>query len=591
MNQMHKKLLLATVASLLILITIQAQAPAAKIAATLLEDSQNSAEVECLILFRNTADLNDLSRIHGKERKGRLVYERLQTVSRESQQEVQRIIGASGRPFQSFLIVNALHTRLDRELLLRIAARPEVLRIQANPWIDMLAWRPLPGHTASGRSPVEWGLDLINVPEVWAQGIRGTGVVIGNQDTGVEWTHPTLKEKYRGWQGSEAEVEHSYNWFDAITEISPLHNDEQIDPSNNPCGLSVDFPCDDNDHGTYTMGISVGDDEQGNQIGVAPASRWIACRNMERGYGSPATYLAGFEWFLAPTDLDGNDPRPELAPHVINNSWGCPAMEGCSAENWGILEQAVENLRAAGVVVVVSAGNDGPDCGSVNDPSAIFAGSFAVGATNATDTLAGFSSRGPVTIDGSGRIKPDLVAPGVNIRSARRNDGFMAASGTSAAGPFVTGIVALIIEANPDLAGEVALIEQIMRESTVPAYDRVSCGGYSDTDVPNPMTGYGRIDALAAVERARQVSPVNTPRADLGIEVYPNPSRGLLRFTSDTNSSGSVLEIFDSTGKLVERKQVNQTPFELDLTAQPAGLYWWRWNIDGHRNSGRIVKF
>lgn len=590
MNQMLRKTILTVAGSLLLLAFLPAQGSLIKIAPELLSAAKTGEEVECLILFTEKADLHDLPNLHGKARKGRVVYQRLGAVAAASQRAVQQMLTSAARSFHSFSVVNALHTQLDQELLLQIAARPEVKYIQANPWIDMLSWQPELRSVASSRSPVEWGLDLINVPEVWAQGINGSGVVIGNQDTGVEWTHPTLKEKYRAWKGSEANIDHQYHWFDAITMISPLHNDQEVSPNNNPCGLSVDFPCDDNNHGTYTMGISVGDDGNGNQIGVAPGSQWIACRNMERGYGSPATYLAGFEWFLAPTDLDGNNPRPELAPHVINNSWGCPAIEGCTIENWGILEAAVENLRAAGVVVVVSAGNEGPSCGSVDDPSAIFGGSFAVGATDVTDTLANFSSRGPVSVDGSGRLKPDVVAPGVSIRSAKRNNDFMSASGTSAAGPFVAGVVALIIEANPDLAGEVSLIEQILRETTVPAYDKFSCGGFTDADVPNPMTGYGRIDALAAVERARQVSPVADILPQLGIRVYPNPGHDRIFFATEVYGTNTLLEIYDSTGKLVIRKQVETLPAEIDLSQKPKGIYWWRWHIDGRVASGKVLK-
>lgn len=590
MNKHYKRFVIGLLACSFLPL-LQAQGDLEKIAPQLWRSAQLENEVECLIVFQAEADLRDLPQIHGKERKGRIVFERLQTAAEASQKEVKALLAADGRSYQTFSVVNAIYTLADREVLLRIAQRPEVKYLQANPWVNMLDWRPDRGVTASGRSPVEWGLDLINVPEVWAQGITGAGVVIGNQDTGVEWTHPTLKEKYRAWQGSEENIDHQYHWFDAITAISPLHNDAEVSPANNPCGLSVDFPCDDNNHGTYTMGISVGDDGAGNQIGVAPGSSWVACRNMERGYGSPATYLAGFQWFLAPTDLDGNSPRPELAPHVINNSWGCPPIEGCTPENWGILETAVENLRAAGVVVVASAGNDGPDCGSVNDPSAIFAGSFAVGATNVRDTLAGFSSRGPVSVDGSGRLKPDVVAPGARIRSASRNNNFMSASGTSAAAPFVAGVVALIIEANPELAGEVALIEQVLRETTVPAYDAFSCGGYTDTDVPNPMTGYGRIDALQAIERARQVSPVADAQAALGIKVYPNPSRDLVNFSTEADADNSVLELFDSTGRLVDRKRVTALPVSIDLTGRPAGLYAWKWNLNNHLISGKVVKF
>ncbi|MCB0633615.1 MAG: S8 family serine peptidase, partial [Lewinella sp.] len=430
MNQVRPYSLLILLL-LLSFVEAVAQISTAKISPSLLLDTEHGASVECIVEFNGKPDLSDLPAIHGKTAKGRAVFQRLQRLADSQQQEVRQILDRAAHPYRSFFVANAIYLEADRQLLQQLAGRPEVSRIQPNPWSKVLERQPNVPAMASARSPIDWGLEKIHVPEVWAQGINGTGVVIGGQDTGVEWTHPTLKEKYRGWQGNQSDAQHIYNWFDAITAINPLNGDSTLAPSNNPCGLSVNFPCDDNNHGTYTMGISVGDDGQGNQIGVAPGAQWIACRNMERGYGSPATYLACFEWFLAPTDLDGNDPKPELAPHVINNSWGCPTFEGCTIDNWGILETAVENLRAAGVVVIVSAGNDGPDCGSVNDPSAIFQGAFAVGATNSTDTLANFSSRGPVTVDGSGRIKPDVVAPGVTIRSARRNNAFAVSSGTS----------------------------------------------------------------------------------------------------------------------------------------------------------------
>lgn len=583
MNHILKKVTLILTCCLLHL-GLYAQKYSDKIAPELVQTTKTAEQLECIITFKASANLQDLPTIRGKNQKGRTVYQRLQSTALHSQKQVRQILDKQARSYRSFFITNAIYLKADYDLLLQLAARPEVDFIQANPSIAVLDWQQRAISENSGRSPVEWGLELINVPELWAQGIDGTGVVVGGQDTGVEWTHPTIKEKYRGWIGAEATVEHTHNWFDAIQSFSPLHEGSMV----NPCGLSVDFPCDDNNHGTFTMGIMVGDDQQGNQIGVAPGARWIACRNMERGYGSPATYLAGFEWFLAPTDLEGNNPRPDLAPHVINNSWGCPEKEGCTIANWDILKQAIENLRAAGVVVVVSAGNDGPACSTVNNPSAIFANAFAVGATDITDTLANFSSRGPVTVDNSNRLKPDVVAPGVSIRSARRDDKYSVASGTSAAGPFVAGVVALMIQANPLLAGEVSLIEEILKETTVPAYDTISCGGFSTQDIPNPMTGYGRIDALAAVQRAQQVSPTKTFDVDYGIKVYPNPSTGIFYFKSDELLLGH-LEIFNAVGNLIQQIQIKESPTQIDLSKQSAGLYYWRWNHQDKISSGKMI--
>ena len=171
------------------------------------------------------------------------------------------------------------------------------------------------------------------------------------------------------------------------------------------------------------MGTMVGGNDT-LKIGVAPDAKWIACRNMYRGYGSPVTYTECYEWFLAPTDINGQNPDHARSPHVINNSWGCPPNEGCNLDNFFMMETVINNLTAAGTVVVVSAGNDGSSCGTISNPSAIFENSFAVGASREDDTKAGFSSIGTVLVDSSYRIKPDVVAPGVNVLSIDHQGGF-----------------------------------------------------------------------------------------------------------------------------------------------------------------------
>ena len=203
---------------------------------------------------------------------------------------------------------------------------------------------------------MEWGVQNVNAPAVWALGFTGQGLVVGNQDTGIRWTHNTLKPKYRGWNGVSAN--HNFNWHDSI------HS------GGGSCGPNNLAPCDDNGHGTHTAGTAVGDDGAGNQIGVAPGAKWIGCRNMDSGNGTPATYTECFQFFIAPTDLAGNNPNPALRPHVINNSWGCPVSEGCVTR--AELETIVNNTEAAGIFVQASAGNSGPSCSTVADPPAIY---------------------------------------------------------------------------------------------------------------------------------------------------------------------------------------------------------------------------
>src|SRR5690606_7574488 len=248
----------------------------------------------------------------------------------------------------------------------------------------------------------------------------------------------------------------------------------------NECPLDAQIPCDDDlftNHGTHTLGTVAGDATgMGDTvIGMAPDAKWIACRNMRDGFGTPASYTACFEFFLAPYPQGGDpmtDGKPELAPHVINNSWGCPPSEGCDATS---LRQVVETMRAAGIYVVASAGNSGSfGCGTVNSPIALHDAVTSVGAHGSTGALAGFSSRGPVTVDGSLRPKPDLTAPGVSVRSLGRNDNINAyLSGTSMASPHVAGAVALLWSAVPTLTNQVDLTEQILLKSAIPVSDTV----------------------------------------------------------------------------------------------------------------------
>jgi subtilisin family serine protease len=302
----------------------------------------------------------------------------------------------------------------------------------------------------------------VRAPEVWAAGFTGQGVVIGGQDTGYQWDHPALKGKYRGWNGVSAD--HNYNWHDAI------HSGGGV------CGADSPEPCDDTNHGTHTMGTMVGDDGGGNQVGVAPGATWMGCRNMNQGNGTPATYSECFQWFIAPTDLANQNPDPTRAPHVINNSWSCPPSEGCNPAS---LQTVVENTRAAGIVVVVSAGNAGSACSTVNDPPGIYDASFSVGSTTigAGDPISGFSSRGPVTVDGSNRLKPDLSAPGSNVRSSVPGGGYSSFSGTSMASPHVVGVVGLFLSAFPALRGQVAVIESTLTGTALPRTSTQTCGG------------------------------------------------------------------------------------------------------------------
>jgi len=454
-----------------------------------LDRLEREAEAEFIVFLDEQADLSAAQQLPTKLEKGAYVYRRLTTTAERTQPALRAHLDALGVAYRPYWVANMIWVRGDEQVIEELARRPEVDHLYANPRVRLQ--QPEQGDREPlAPAAVEWNIDMVNAPDLWAEGFRGQGVVVGGQDTGYEWNHPALIDQYRGWSGSTAD--HNYNWHDAI------HT------SDDQCDSDPPEPCDDHGHGTHTMGTMVGDDGGSNQIGMAPGAEWIGCRNMEQGVGTPTTYSECFQWFMAPTDLDGQNPDPTKAPHVINNSWGCPPSEGCTDPN--VLQTVVENVRAAGIVVVTSAGNRGPSCESVDDPAAIYDASFTVGATTSSDAIASYSSRGPVTVDGSGRPKPDISAPGTGVRSSTLGGNYGYSSGTSMAAPHVAGLVALLISADPSLAGNVDALEWIITRTAVPRTTSQDCGNVSGSEIPNNTYGWGRIDALAA-SQAHNLSP------------------------------------------------------------------------------------
>jgi subtilisin family serine protease len=491
---MSKRLIVILVVVLLLAFSVPVPASPAplwqlKIDPWVLQTAQGG-ETEFLVFLEEQADLSGAAALPSKAEKGSYVYQKLTEVAGRTQPTLLAALRGMGVAFQPFWVANMVWVRGDQAVIQALAQRPDVAHLYANPAVRLEPSITLPAapHAAETADTVEWNIQKIRADKVWALGYTGQGVVIGGQDTGYDWTHPALRGQYRGWDGVSAH--HDHNWHDAIHEDNP--NSQGV----NICGFDSSVPCDDRGHGTHTMGIMLGDDGAGHQIGVAPGARWIGCRNMENNWGTPATYAECYQWFIAPTDLGGGDPSPALAPDVINNSWSCPVSEGCTNPN--VLLTAVENVRLAGILTVHSAGNSGSGCSTISAPAAIYQASFTVGATTSSDTIASFSSRGPVTADGSNRLKPDVAAPGVGVNSSLPGGGYGSLTGTSMAAPHVAGLAALLISVDPSLRGQVDRLEALIERTALPHTTTQTCGGVPGSSIPNNAYGWGRVDAFRA---------------------------------------------------------------------------------------------
>lgn len=417
------------------------------------------------VIFRERADVEAPRRIPEWAERGRAVVAALQAAANASQAGVRARLVAKGVPHRPFWIVNAIKVTGDRALRDELAARPEVAEIR--PDGAFVIPEPIPGVQQPSVNSYEWNIDRIRAWQAWEAFGRGDGIVVANVDTGVDYTHPALVQQYRGNLGGT--FDHGYSWFDPT----------------GLCGGASNGPCDNYGHGTHTMGTMVGDDGQGNQVGVAPAARWIAAKGCEYGWCSYVYLMAAGQWILAPTDASGQNPRPELRPHVVNNSWG-----GGSGDPF--YQGIVDAWVASGIFPTFSNGNGGSYCGTAGSPGD-YPNSYSVGAFDYWNSIAYFSSRGPSAF---GDVKPDVSAPGVDVRSTYPGSQYVWMSGTSMASPHVAGTVALMWSAASALVGDVEETRRYLDATAIDVADS-SCGG---TAVDNNVWGEGMLDAYAAVE-------------------------------------------------------------------------------------------
>jgi subtilisin family serine protease len=487
---------------------------------------ENDGIAEFFIVLADQADLSGATQLARKEDRGAYVFNQLRAVADRTQPQVIADLGLHRSDIQRFHIQNMILVKDGSpDMLLGAVNHVMVSAIRENRPYEFTNEQPMAYDANEPARAPEWNLTHIGITDVWAEGITGEGIVVANLDTGVDWDHPALKNKYRGWNGSTAD--HDYNWHDVSSSPSSV-------------------PYDSGSHGTHTMGTMVGDDGAGNQVGGAPGAKWMACGPLNDDAG----FHECFEWFLAPYRFGENPSQgvPEMAPHVVNNSWGWPIGGGDYQ-----YAPDLDALQAAGVFMEFSAGNEGDSCESLRSPGD-YPQVLSTGASDVEDRIVSTSwtywgsSRGPASSGIPGApdfIKPEIVAPGYDVRSCVPGTGYEGGwGGTSMAGPHTCAVVALMWSAAPSLIGDIATTRQIIIDN---AYTQAGGAGYwnqtceginAATTIPNHVWGWGLLDAYACYQALAGIY--------LDREVY-QPDDVMVINVRDSAAAGSVTVQVKST--------------------------------------------
>ncbi len=475
-----------------------------------------------IVEFATKADLRAAATKKGHATRAKAVYDALSVTAKGSQAEAIKVAkSVKGANPKSYWLTNSLVVTGDETLARKLAAVKGVSSVHPQKIYPLV--KPVAIKTAilAAAGDPEWGVAKIGADQVWAEGITGAGIVVSSIDTGVDFMHPALVGNYRG-NNHDGTFSHDYNWWD-------------------PSGSCPGEPCDNVGHGTHTMGTIAGGDGPGPftpDTGVAPGAEWITAKGCEDFGCTSESLLSSGQFIIAPTDMAGNNPNPALAPDLVSNSWGS------DDPNDTFYLETVQAWRAAGIIPIFAAGNAGEfGCGTAGTPGN-FNEVISLGATDNNDDIAFFSSRGPSP---TGKVSPNVSAPGVDVVSSVPGGGYEAFSGTSMATPHAAGTIALMLSSKPALLGD---YDAVLNALDVTAVDRPdgSCGSPdpSDND-PNYVYGEGRIDAKAAVDLVKTggtlsgtVTDSGTHLAIAGARVVANNGDREFATTADTSGNYSI---------------------------------------------------
>ena len=521
-----------------------------------------------------TTLLREASAYRTKQEQRAYVIESLQQQANASQSNVMELLEGLQHQglvddIESYWLVNSISCRADPSVIPLLDQRRDVMtvyRVEEAQWI--FEDKATPASRGDGRE-ITQNLLQVNAPEVWAQGYNGAEILIALIDTGVRLDHADLAGRL--WDGGTEYPNHGYDFY--------YHDDD---------------PSDDRGHGTHVAGTICGTGASGSQTGIAPGATIMALKAFNNeGVGDETHWVAAMQFAL------------EHGADLMNMSLGRPQP---SAAQKLMMRQACDNTLAAGVVVAACAGNIRQMQFMVPVPNNIYTPGdcppphlhedqlvntggtscvICVGAVDYDHHIAQFSSQGPsqwtdVTAyndypynAGStteiGLIRPDICAPGVQIKSLDYNttNGYTLMDGTSMATPLVTGAIALMLSKKPDLTP--AQIDEILERTA-----------QSLTPHKSNDFGAGLLDALAAVNA---VNYDNLAESRHEANIYPNPSTNDFMVTLDGMLSVSV---FTLEGRLLRTLEASGNECRIEGLSE--GIYLLKINTKDDVIVEKIVK-
>ncbi|QQK07338.1 S8 family serine peptidase [Miniphocaeibacter halophilus] len=470
-----------------------------KIEDSLTDKINNNETVDVLVDIKSTEEIKTV--VDLKDSKEKNISDRekyineIENNAKKSQKEIidfleENLKNENIKEYESFYITNTLHIVGNGKTIKELAKNENVSYVEENKETKLNTENNLFDESELA-SNNRWNFKNTKIDEVYSKyNLKGSGVVIGFLDSGVDYKH---RELFDNWRGNTDGVE--YSWFD-------VYNKSEYPEDGEMSG-----------HGTAIAGVAVG-----KTVGVAPEAQWIAARAFQGKRTKNSDILKAAEWFLAPGG------RADMAPDIINNSWG----ENTNSR-W--FDKMLASWIAAGITPVFASGNNQngeTKAGSIEYPASSL-DVISVGAVDEGNMIGYFSKKGPSNLDNSKSIiKPEVVAPGVGVYTSEPGDIYSFWTGTSIAAPNVSGVIALMLEANRNLTvSELKNIVSVTAKPTTDSKNQVS---------PNMTYGYGLVNALEAVELAYNYSNYSNIKRIAGLNRNVTATEIAKNFYSETDT-------------------------------------------------------